>query len=340
MFAGVIRIVQAALLAAPLLLALGAGLAHAQSTPSDASDAPISGDERLKDSFGEPTDAPLDLPAISGYGPATPSGQLALQGGKITLSAQLFTDGPEITRGVTWRVFSPQADEHGKLPLIASAQGGTSNFELAPGAYLVHAAFGRAGATKRIVVGREPRLESLVLDAGGVKLDAILSGGVRIPPAKLKFSIYEAEAGTHGDRALIIPDVAPNTVVRLNAGTYHVVSTYGMVNAVIRADIRVEAGKLTEATVEHRAAQITLKLVREEGGEAIADTSWSVLTDSGDVVRETVGAFAPMVLAEGTYTAIAKNRDRIYQKDFTIVPGRNHDVEVLANETTLIESLN
>jgi hypothetical protein len=178
-----------------------------------------------------------------------------------------------------------------------------------------------------------------VLDAGGVKLDAILSGGVRIPPAKLKFSIYEAESAVHGERALIIPDVAPNTVVRLNAGTYHVVSTYGSVNAVIRADIRVEAGKLTEATVEHRAAQITLKLVREEGGEAIADTSWSVLTDSGDVVRETVGAFAPMVLAEGTYTAIAKNRDRIYQQDFTIVPGRNHDVEVLANESALIESL-
>ena len=44
----------------------------------------------------------------------------------------------------------------------------------------------------------------------------------------------------------------PNTVVRLNAGTYHVVSTYGAVNAVIRADIRVEAGKLTEATVNMR----------------------------------------------------------------------------------------
>jgi hypothetical protein len=339
MFAGAIRIVQAALFVVPLLMALGAGVAHAQSTPPVPGETPLGGEELPKDSFGEPADARLDLPAISGYAPATGSGQLALQGGKITLAAQLSTDGPEITRGVTWRVFSPQPDEYGKLPLIASAQGGTSNFELAPGAYLVHAAFGRAGATKRIIVGREPRLENLVLDAGGVKLDAILSGGVRIPPAKLKFSIYEAEASGHGDRALIIPDVAPNTVVRLNAGTYHVVSTYGAVNAVIRADIRVEAGKLTEATVEHRAAQITLKLVREEGGEAIADTSWSVLTDSGDVVREMVGAFAPMVLAEGTYTAIAKNRDRIYQKDFTIVPGRNHDVEVLANETTLIESL-
>lgn len=339
MFAGVIRIVQTALLAVPLLLALGAGSAHAQSPPPVLSDAPGGGGELLKDSFGELADVPLNLPAISGYAPATPPGQLALQGGKITLSAQLFTDGPEITRGVTWRVFSPQADEQGKLPLIASAQGGTSNFELAPGAYLVHAAFGRAGATKRIIVGREPRLENLVLDAGGVKLDAILSGGVPIPPAKLKFSIYEADAAVHSERALIIPDVAPNTVVRLNAGTYHVVSTYGSVNAVIRADIRVEAGKLTEATVEHRAAQITLKLVRDEGGEAIADTSWSVLTDSGDVVREMVGAFAPMVLAEGTYTAIAKNRERIYQKDFTIVPGRNQDVEVLANETSLIESI-
>lgn len=279
-------------------------------------------------------------PDVSSYAPTGPQGPLALpDGGEITLAAQLFADGPEITRGVTWRVFSPYPGSDGELPLVASAQGGTSSFQLAPGSYLVHAAFGRAGATKKITVGRQPQSESLVLDAGGLKLDATLSGGVRIPPAKLKFSIYEAEANTHGDRALIIPNVAPNTVVRLNAGTYHVVSTYGSVNAVIRADIRVEAGKLTEATVEHRAAQITLKLVREEGGEAIADTSWSVLTDTGDIVREVVGAFAPMVLAEGSYTAIARNRERIYHHDFTIVPGRNQDVEVMANETTLVESL-
>ncbi len=333
MFAATVRFTNSILIALALIFALAGGVALAQSTEGG------SGDGAARDSFGQPKDADLELPAISGYAPANTAGQLSIQPGTIKLSAQLIADGPEITRGVTWRVFSPHAGEDGTLPLIASAQGGTSNFELAPGSYLVHAAFGRAGATKRIIVGREPQAESLVLDAGGVKLDAILSGGVRIPPSKLRFSIYEADSGLHGDRALIIPDVAPNTVVRLNSGTYHVVSTYGSVNAVIRADIRVEAGKLTEATVEHRAAQITLKLVRDEGGEAIADTSWSVLTDTGDVVRETVGAFAPMVLAEGTYTAIAKNRDRIYQKDFTIVPGRNQDVEVLANAETLIESL-
>src|SRR5690606_22913463 len=144
------------------------------------------------------------------------------------------------------------------------------------------------------------------------------------------FSIYEAREDPREDHPLILPDVSPNAVIRLNAGTYHIVSTYGSVNAVVRSDIRVEAGKLTEADVEHRAAQLTMKLVREPGGEALADTHWSILTESGDVLRENVGAFTSMVLAEGSYTAIARNRDRTYSRDFEVVSGRHQDVEVLA----------
>jgi hypothetical protein len=275
----------------------------------------------------------LKLPRLNSFAPTQSERPLALSAdGQVTLSAHLIEGAPEISRGLIWRIFKPEAGDDGVLPLVASSQGGTSQFDLQPGSYLVHASFGRAGATKRITVTREAKRESLVLDAGGLKLDAVLSGGVRIPPGKLRFSIYEAEEDANGDRALIIPDISPNTVVRLNAGIYHVVSTYGSVNAVIRSDIRVEAGKLTEATVEHRAAELTMKLVRENGGEAIADTAWSILNDSGDFVRESVGAFASMVLAEGDYTIVAKNRDRIYQRDFTVVAGRNQDVEVLATE--------
>ncbi|TPK61574.1 hypothetical protein FJ546_16955 [Mesorhizobium sp. B2-4-19] len=285
-----------------------------------------------KDGVGD-----LKLPGISSY--ATPKSEAPLAlggGGAITLSAQLTDKGTDITRGLVWRVFRPEA-VNGKLPMVASAHGGSAVFQLEPGSYLVHASYGRAGATKRITVGKEAKRESLVLDAGGLKLDAVLSGGVRIPPKKLRFSIYEGTAKANGDRALIIPDVEPNSVVRLNAGIYHVVSTYGAVNAVIRSDIRVEAGKLTEATVEHHAAEITMKLVREAGGEAIADTSWSLLNESGDPIKETVGAFASMVLAEGDYTIIAKNRDRIYQKDFTVVAGQNQEIEVLATEAAAMD---
>lgn len=322
MYSGGFRRIAIVWLSLAALVALPPALARAQTVPS-------------ADSAVEPT-VPLALPPISGYAPAGPQGPLAAGEGSIVLSATLTSDSHEISRGLVWRVFGPQADEDGKLPLIASAQGGTTSFQLPPGTYLVHAAFGRAGATKRITIGRNQLRDSLVLEAGGVKLDAILSGGVRIPASKLRFSIYEEETDARGERVLIVPDVKPNAVVRLNAGTYHVVSNYGTVNAVIRSDIRVEAGKLTEATVEHRAAELTMKLVREPGGEAIADTSWSVVSESGEPIRESVGAFASMVLSEGDYTIVARNRDRVYQRDFTVVAGRNQDVEVMAQNGTVI----
>jgi hypothetical protein len=175
--------------------------------------------------------------------------------------------------------------------------------------------------------------QTLVLDAGGFVLNAVAGTDQRIPPKELSFSVYSADVRDNGDRALVMSDVKPNTVVRLNAGTYHVVSEYGGVNAVVRADIQVEAGKLTQAVLQHRAAQITLKLVSQPGGEAIADTAWSVLTAAGDIVNESVSAFSTMVLSEGEYLAVARNKTKIYQRSFTVKAGRNTEVEVLMRET-------
>lgn len=282
----------------------------------------------------------IELPGITGYAAPVVGTPLSLPGaGSLTLSARLTPQGDEIERGMIWRVFLPEPGPDGRLPLIATAQGGTSNFQLEPGSYLVHAAFGRAGATKRLTVGPDQRDEYFVLDAGGLKLDAVIAGGGSIPADKLRFSIYEGSGDAAGERALIIPNVSPQSIVRLKSGTYHVVSTYGNVNAVIRSDIRVEAGQLTEATVEHNAAEMTLKLVREAGGEAIADTSWAILTDSGDIVHESVGAFATMVLSQGKYVAAARNRERLYEREFTVVAGRNEEVEVVADDASGREAL-
>lgn len=269
----------------------------------------------------------LRLDGFNSFQPTIQQSQAA----HLRLAAHLAEGEPEIPRGLIWRVFGPEPGADGKLPLIASAEGGSSIFELDPGSYLVHSAFGRAGATKRITLGAgETRQEHVILDAGGLKLNAVLSGGMPISPDKLRFSIYEAREDPREEKPLVLPDVNPNSVIRLNAGTYHIVSSYGTVNAVVRSDIRVEAGKLTEAEVEHRAAQLTLKLVRDPGGEALADTHWTILTESGDMLREHVGAFMSMILAEGNYTVIARNRERTYTRDFEVVSGRHQDVEVLA----------
>ncbi|MGB8816289.1 MAG: hypothetical protein WCC66_00015 [Rhizobiaceae bacterium] len=275
----------------------------------------------------------LVLPGVSNYAPsASKETAVPTNMRELTLAAKLTEEGDLLQEGLTWRIFKPDPNDDGKLPLIATANGGTTRFALEPGSYLVHAAFGRAGITKRISVTTDNREEILVLDAGGLKLNAVLSGGVRIPRDKLRFSVYFGEEQADGERALILPDVKPDDIIRLNTGTYHIVSNYGAENAIIRADLKVEAGQLTEATVEHKAAELTMKLVREAGGEALADTAWSVINPSGEVIKESVGAFASMVLAEGDYTVIAKNKDKLYQRDFKVDAGKNQDVEVMVTD--------
>ncbi|CUX43257.1 MULTISPECIES: hypothetical protein [Agrobacterium] len=252
----------------------------------------------------------------------------------IAMEAKLTSEGEAVKEGLSWRVFSPIPGTDGKLPMLASSEGGSAQFHLVPGEYFVNVAFGRAGVTKKLNVPASGNVQKqvLILDAGGFVLNAVAGSDKQISGNQLKFSVYSSDARPDGERGLVMADIKPNTIVRLNAGTYHVVSEYGNVNAVVRADIQVEAGKLTEATLQHQAAQITLKLVSEQGGEAIADTAWSVLNGGGDVVNESVSAFSTMVLAEGEYTAIARNKDKVFQRNFKVTSGRDSDVEVLMKD--------
>ena len=83
------------------------------------------------------------------------------------------------------------------------------------------------------------------------------------------------------------------------------------------------------AIVRHRASNITLKLVNIAGGEALANTSFTVLTPGGDVIREMIGAFPSLVLAEGEYILIARNGGRIFTEEFKVRSGFDQDIEIL-----------
>ncbi|MCF6368593.1 hypothetical protein LXM96_06955 [Rhizobium sp. TRM95001] len=297
---------------------------------------PAHGVEAQSDAFKsfKQLDSTAKMPKLNAFS-APPSGEGAVTAKDVKLQAKLTaTDERTVEEGLAWRVFSPISSVDGKLPLVASSEGGGASFQLVPGDYFVNVAFGRAGVTKKLTVPSEGEVEQqvLVLDAGGVVLDATSGSNASIPEDQLSFSIYSSEVRQDGERGLVMADVRPDTIVRLSAGTYHVVSEYGDVNAVVRADIQVEAGKLVEATLQHRAAQITLKLVSQPGGEAIADTAWSVLTAAGDIVNESVSAFSTMVLAEGDYLAVARNKDKIYQRAFSVQAAENTDVEVMMKD--------
>ena len=248
---------------------------------------------------------------------------------RILLEAKLSSDGPVIRDGLEWRIFpfNPQNSED--IEELAYATGGSKAFNIEPGDYIVHAAYGHVGVVKKISVGNEAIREEINLNAGGLKLLATATGNVRIPKRMLKFNVYEQDILEDGSRKLIARNIKAGDVTTLPVGTYHIVSTFGKLNATVRADLRVQSGKLTEANLEHRAAMITFRLVRSLGGDAVADTAWSILTDGGEVIKESNSTFPSMVLSEGSYTAIAKHNDKIYSEDFQVRSGFNKDVEVL-----------
>ena len=251
--------------------------------------------------------------------------------GTYTLEARLAVDGPPLAAGVKWRIFADAPGTDGHLPLLGEADGGTIYIRLDQGTYYVHAAYGRAGATRRIKVDGPTGGDVLVLNAGGMRLLAVNGTDQSLEQGDVAFDIYAPDEGGSEERYLLIPNAPPGHVIALNAGTYHVVCKYGDANAIVRADVKVDPGKLTETTVFQKAARLTLKLVEQHGGEAIADTAWSVVSQAGGAtLLDSVGAFPTVVLAQGDYTAFAKHDGRTFQTNFTVVPGLNRDIEVLA----------
>ncbi|MCI0599625.1 MAG: hypothetical protein L0Y60_08900 [Beijerinckiaceae bacterium] len=261
--------------------------------------------------------------------------------GMVRLTA-LFAanESQPVRQGLQWRVFEEDLGPDGSHKLVAHSTDATPTLTLPDGNFIVHAALGLAGATKRITINGTSLNETLVLNAGGLRITGQL-GDTPVNPSKLSISIYVPER-VNPEAKLVAANAKSGDTIGLPEGNYHVVSTLldtatngsaSTTNSVISADLRVQAGKLTDATLRHRAASMTLKLVNTPGGEALANTAFTVLTPGGDVIREMIGAFPAATLAEGEYVAIARHSGKTYQTTFKVESSLDRDVEVLAKES-------
>jgi hypothetical protein len=256
--------------------------------------------------------------------PMVPAGQVGL-----AVSARYGRDAPAINGGLIWRIYAAKADSTGVFRLIKEDKAPSPTFVLPPGRYVVHASLGLASAAKSVQLRAETVREVFEIPAGAIRLEGRV-GDVRIPSGQISFDIFTGSQFNTAERRPIAQGVMTGDVVLLPEGTYYIVSNYGDGNSVVRSDIRVQAAQLTDILVTHRAAVITLKLVNDTHGEALANTQWTVLTPSGDVIKESIGAFPRVVLAEGDYHVIARNDGNTYQRDFKVITGVDGEIEVLA----------
>ncbi len=269
--------------------------------------------------------SPLNSPPLAQSLPLAPAGQVAL-----AVSARYGRDAPTIGGGLIWRVYSAKADATGVFRLIKEEKAASPTFMLPVGNYVIYASLGLAGAAKTIQLRGEPVREVFEIPAGGIRLEGRV-GDVRIPTGQISFDVYRGSQFDTSERRPTAQSVMTGDVVLLPEGTYYIVSNYGDGNSVVRSDVRVQAAKLTDVVVTHRAAVITLKLVNDPAGEALANTQWTVLTPGGDVIKESIGAFPRVVLAEGDYRVIARNEGRTFQRDFKVITGVDGEVQVLAH---------
>jgi hypothetical protein len=268
-------------------------------------------------------------PGSSSASPETPTLMVPAGKAALALNARFGKDAPLIDGGLTWRVYGAKADANGNYPLVQEEKTPSPTLVLPAGSYVVHVGFGLASAVKPVTLNGPTVRETFDLPAGGLRLEGRV-GDALIPAGQISFNVFKGSQFEPGDRRPIAEHVAAGGVVVVPEGTYYIVSNYGDANAMVRSDIRVAAGKLTDVTVTHRAAAITLKLVAAKGGEALANTAWSVLTPGGDVIKESIGAFPRVILAEGEYRAIARNEGKVFEREFKVVTGVDGDVEVLA----------
>lgn len=248
----------------------------------------------------------------------------------VALAAQVSEETPPLDQGVVWRIYRDKPGPDGKLRPVSTHREAAPTVRLEPGDYLVNAAHGRANLTKRITVAAgKPLAEKFVLNAGALKLLAQLASGEPAPDNTVSYSIQSDERDQIGNRQTVVSAAKPGIAVRLNAGIYHIVSTYGDANSVVRADVTVEPGKITEVTVNHMAAKVTFRLVNRPGGEALPDTQWTVYSAQGDTIKESIGALPSHILAAGTYAVGARRAGQVYRQDFTVKAGDTAEVEVL-----------
>ena len=214
------------------------------------------------------TIAPAALPpAQAALPPAAPAQPAAPTQVALSLSARYGRDlAQPINGGLVWRVYPVKPDLTGAFRPLKEDKNATPTLALPPGDYVVHVSFGLASAAKTVHLRSDATRETFDLPAGGLRLEGKV-GDVRIPAGQIAFDVYRGSQFEPGeDKRPVAQNVATGDVIVVPEGTYYIVSNYGDSNAIVRSDIRVQPGKLTDVTVTHRAAIIMLKLVSERGG--------------------------------------------------------------------------
>jgi hypothetical protein len=262
------------------------------------------------------------LPSLNGP-PSLPP----VAAGKAALSvrARYGGNGPMIMKSLQWRVFMAAPNQDGSFTLVGESAESAPIFVLEPGQYIIHTAYGMAVQARKVELKSEGLKELFTLNAGALLLNASV-GDKNLAKEKLTFDIFTGSQFEGKEPQLLMRQARAGQPLILPEGTYHIVSLFGDANATVRSDVKVQTGKITDATLHHRAAEVSFRLMR--GGGIIANAAWTIMNPGGDVIKEALGDIPALALLEGDYNVLARYEGRVFSAKFSVEAGKNINIDV------------
>jgi hypothetical protein len=209
--------------------------------------------------MGGPVQFPLSAGhyyVIAGYGSASTDMEvklaagdgamqrtLNLQAGILRLSAVLAAGEKPLERDVRFDVHEAATDADGRRKFGAWDMGGIGRFPVAAGRYHVRAGYGSASSDVDVEVaaGDEAVQRTLNLQAGILRLSAVLATGGKPLERDVRFDVYEAAIDADGKRKFVTRDVGGQVRFPLSAGRYYVTARSGIGTA--DAEVMISAGQ-------------------------------------------------------------------------------------------------
>ncbi len=184
------------------------------------------------------------------------------------------------------------------------------NFTLAPGTYVATVTYGFASASKRIVMGGQPATDTLRVAAGALNSRAPWATR-RFPPAPGLVSVF-VPVGTNSEGRWCVGHQGgellrlPRARITWSRPTGNPTRSSAPTCASRTARSRRRA--TTQPPRRHRHPEAG---GRPRGG-GLCGHRLLVLTPGGDTIREAIGAFPQVTLAEGDYVLIARHDGQVY----------------------------
>jgi hypothetical protein len=229
----------------------------------------------------------------------------------LELTARLTEASGVITQDIAWTIRTAAGET------VYGGEAGSVDISLAPGDYVVEAAFGAAAETRSVSLPPGARLMvSFILEAGGLRIDSQIDAA-DFPAARPLLRVFALGSGR-----LVASGDASGAIIRLPEGHYRVESRAAAGNAAAVTDVEVKAGRVSTIAITHKAGLARLAFV----GSPAAQVMWEVEDARGRHVASESGLNTSLLLTPGTYTARAKVGDELLSAKFRIAAGEARDI--------------